>query len=210
MRKTRLKKKSGKLSPMSAAHALASPHRLKRNRRYRRKVASGNCIQPFGFAGGLFDQDTKLTRFGARDYDAETGRWTAKDLIRFGGRDTNLYGYTFNDPINLIDEDGLRSGPARPAQRGGDFFNRGAPFRTMSQEQVNRGYRDYQNMLLNREQFDRALQEFPGFFEMLPNTEFERMRDEVPESPLEALTEQFEKEKTAEACEIPRPRQSVR
>ena len=26
-------------------------------------------FQPFGFAGGLYDQDTKLTRFGARDYD---------------------------------------------------------------------------------------------------------------------------------------------
>ena len=26
-------------------------------------------FQPFGFAGGLYDQDTKLVRFGARDYD---------------------------------------------------------------------------------------------------------------------------------------------
>ena len=35
-------------------------------------------FQPFGFAGGIYDQHTKLVRFGARDYDAETGRWTAK------------------------------------------------------------------------------------------------------------------------------------
>ena len=34
---------------------------------------------PFGFAGGLYDPDTKLTRFGYRDYDAGTGKWTAKD-----------------------------------------------------------------------------------------------------------------------------------
>jgi RHS repeat-associated protein len=31
-------------------------------------------FQPFGFAGGLYDADTKLVRFGARDYDAEAGR----------------------------------------------------------------------------------------------------------------------------------------
>ena len=36
-------------------------------------------FQPFGFAGGLYDHETGLVRFGARDYDAETGRWTAKD-----------------------------------------------------------------------------------------------------------------------------------
>jgi RHS repeat-associated protein len=63
--------------------------------------------QPFGFAGGLYDQDTKLVRFGARDYDPSTGRWTAKDPVLFGGGDTNLYGYTLNDPINFYDDVGL-------------------------------------------------------------------------------------------------------
>jgi RHS repeat-associated protein len=67
-------------------------------------------FQPFGFAGGLYDQHTKLTRFGARDYDAETGRWTAKDPIRFKGGDVNLYGYVLNDPVNFIDSWGLAVG----------------------------------------------------------------------------------------------------
>ena len=35
-------------------------------------------FQPFGFAGGLYDTDTTLVRFGARDNDPETGRWTTK------------------------------------------------------------------------------------------------------------------------------------
>ena len=60
-------------------------------------------FQPFGFAGGIYDLDTKLTRFGARDYDAQTGRWTAKDPIGFAAGDMNLYGYVVNDPVNLID-----------------------------------------------------------------------------------------------------------
>ncbi len=46
-------------------------------------------------------------RFGARDYDPETGRWTAKDPIGFGGGDANLYGYVVGDPVNLVDPSGL-------------------------------------------------------------------------------------------------------
>ena len=62
---------------------------------------------PFGFAGGLCDKDTGLVRFGYRDYDPETGRWTAKDPILFAGGDTDLYGYCLNDPVNLLDPFGL-------------------------------------------------------------------------------------------------------
>ncbi len=68
-------------------------------------------FQPFGFAGGLYDAQTKLTRFGVRDYDAETGRWTAKDPILFAGGDTNLYAYSLNDPVNLKDAGGMLVGP---------------------------------------------------------------------------------------------------
>jgi RHS repeat-associated protein len=64
-------------------------------------------FQPFGFAGGLYDPDTGLVRFGARDYDPKVGRWTSKDPILFEGGDTNLYGYVLNDPVNLIDETGM-------------------------------------------------------------------------------------------------------
>jgi len=66
-------------------------------------------FQPFGFAGGLYDRDTSLVRFGARDYDGEAGRWTAKDPIRFGGGQLNLYAYVANDPVNQIDPTGLQT-----------------------------------------------------------------------------------------------------
>jgi RHS repeat-associated protein len=64
-------------------------------------------FQPFGFAGGVYDVATELVRFGARDYDSETGRWLKRDPIRFAGNDSNLYAYVFNDPINLFDASGL-------------------------------------------------------------------------------------------------------
>jgi RHS repeat-associated protein len=63
-------------------------------------------FQPFGFGGGLYDSDTGLVRFGARDYDAEIGRWTAKDPLLFDGGDTTLYGYALGDPINRRDPTG--------------------------------------------------------------------------------------------------------
>jgi RHS repeat-associated protein len=65
---------------------------------------------PFGFAGGLHDRLTGLVRFGYRDYDPETGRWTAKDPIGFAGGDTDIYGYCLNDPVNFIDPDGQHAG----------------------------------------------------------------------------------------------------
>ncbi len=62
---------------------------------------------PIGFAGGLYDADTGLVRFGARDYDPSIGRWTAKDPIDFAGGSANLFEYVFNGPVNLVDPYGL-------------------------------------------------------------------------------------------------------
>jgi RHS repeat-associated protein len=66
-------------------------------------------FQPFGYAGGMYDRDTQLTLFGARNYDPSVGRWLSKDPILFGGQQANLYGYVNNDPINFIDPSGLKT-----------------------------------------------------------------------------------------------------
>jgi uncharacterized protein RhaS with RHS repeats len=50
-------------------------------------------------------------------YDSVTGRWTAKDPIRFNGGDSNLYGYVMSDPVNFIDPSGL----VKWSQVGGGF-----------------------------------------------------------------------------------------
>ncbi|WP_208022510.1 RHS repeat-associated core domain-containing protein [Desulfonema ishimotonii] len=83
-------------------------------------IVNADFKVPFGFAGGLYDEDTGLIRFGYRDYDPDTGRWTAKDPILFAGGDTDLYGYCVGDPVNWVDFSGLAGvGIQKPTTDGG-------------------------------------------------------------------------------------------
>lgn len=61
----------------------------------------------FWVCWGIIDDQTGLVRFGARDYDAATGRWTTKDPIGFGGGSLNLYSYVDADPVSRFDPTGL-------------------------------------------------------------------------------------------------------
>lgn len=75
---------------------------------YGRVLSDSNPgFQPFGYAGGLYDSQTQLVKFGRRDYDAETGRWTVRDPLLFRGNDHNLYGYVQRNPMTLTDPNGL-------------------------------------------------------------------------------------------------------
>ncbi|WP_319470567.1 RHS repeat-associated core domain-containing protein [uncultured Pseudodesulfovibrio sp.] len=62
---------------------------------------------PLGFAGGLHDRDLGFVRFGFRDYDTYTSRWTAPDPIGDAGGDSDWYGYCLDDPVNGVDPLGL-------------------------------------------------------------------------------------------------------
>ena len=60
-----------------------------------------------GFGGGVRDPDTGLVRFGLRDYEPETGRFTARDPILQAGGQYNFYAYAHSDPVNALDRSGL-------------------------------------------------------------------------------------------------------
>ncbi len=62
---------------------------------------------PLGFAGGLVDRHTGLVRFGFRDYDPRTGRFTAPDPLGDTGGDHDLYDYCVDDPVSAYDPTGL-------------------------------------------------------------------------------------------------------
>lgn len=68
-------------------------------------VSGTPWLQPFGYAGGLFDWVTTLVHFGAREYDPHTGRWLTRDPVLFDGG-LNLYEYASSDPVNLTDSSG--------------------------------------------------------------------------------------------------------
>ena len=62
---------------------------------------------PLGFAGGLVDPHTGFIRFGFRDYDPATGRFTARDPAQDRRGDGDLYDYCVDDPVSALDSSGL-------------------------------------------------------------------------------------------------------
>ncbi|MEF2231153.1 MAG: RHS repeat-associated core domain-containing protein [Pseudodesulfovibrio sp.] len=82
---------------------------------------------PIGFAGGLHDRDLGFVRFGWRDYDTFTSRWTAPDPMGDAGGDPDWYGYCLDDPVNLSDPFGLMG--SRPeAPEGTEGPSRSEPY----------------------------------------------------------------------------------
>jgi RHS repeat-associated protein len=69
----------------------------------------------FGYAGGLYSYDTKMEQFGARWYDAATGRWVSQDPMGFAAGDTNLQRYCGNGPTDGTDPSGLQAKPVKEA-----------------------------------------------------------------------------------------------
>ncbi|WP_419786753.1 RHS repeat domain-containing protein [Pseudodesulfovibrio sp.] len=75
--------------------------------RLRRDYRNPGFHIPIGFAGGLHDRDLGFVRFGWRDYDTFTDRWTAPDPLGDKGGDPDWYGYCLDDPVNGNDPLGL-------------------------------------------------------------------------------------------------------
>ena len=108
---------SGKRSVFVGLHDRASTRKGESSMRaaasLRAHLARGLIKQPFGVAGGLYDPESELVRFGARDYASDVGRWISRDAIRF--RDgSNAWVCGDCDPIRHHDPTGFFSLPSGP------------------------------------------------------------------------------------------------
>lgn len=75
----------------------------------------------FRSSGQYYDENTGLHYNYHRYYDPKTGRYLTPDPIGLLGMDPNLYGYVLNNPINLIDPEGLFN-PIKGASAIGNVF----------------------------------------------------------------------------------------
>ncbi len=79
--------------------------------------STNSATQPYKYNGKELDRMHGLDLFdyGARHYDATLGRWFAVDPMAEEYYQISPYAYTANNPINLIDIDGMMFG---------DYYNR--------------------------------------------------------------------------------------
>lgn len=67
---------------------------------------TGSLDQPYQFSTKSYNDKTGLSFYGYRFYSPVTGRWINRDPLGEQGG-INLYGFVLNDPVNLVDPDGL-------------------------------------------------------------------------------------------------------
>jgi len=75
----------------------------------RRTRLTGNIEADFGFAGMFWSSEAGLSITHYRAYDPGLGRWLSRDPLASAElrEGPNLYAYVANNPVNLIDPEGL-------------------------------------------------------------------------------------------------------
>lgn len=85
--------------------------------------AAGKWVGEKGFVGGTADSTTGLTHLGAREYDAEVGRFVSVDPVIDVADPQQMHGYAYsnNSPASFSDANGLRSCSDDACGAGADY-----------------------------------------------------------------------------------------
>jgi RHS repeat-associated protein len=75
-------------------------------------ASTGSVPNPFQYTGREFDSEMGLQYHRARYYDPVNGRFLSEDPAGFAGG-MNMYGYAADNPVNLLDPDGLAAKTCR-------------------------------------------------------------------------------------------------
>ncbi|MER5751629.1 HYD1 signature containing ADP-ribosyltransferase family protein [Streptomyces sp. NPDC002088] len=80
------------------------------NARDESSSSSSGWVNDKGFVGGTIQESTGLTTLGAREYDADTGRFISADPVvdYTDPQQINGYAYSNNNPVTFSDASGLR------------------------------------------------------------------------------------------------------
>jgi RHS repeat-associated protein len=70
------------------------------------KLTGPDTYQPYMYSTKEYNSNTGLYDYGLRFYAPSLGRWLKRDPIREAGG-LNLYGFVANNPVNLVDVNGL-------------------------------------------------------------------------------------------------------
>jgi RHS repeat-associated protein len=112
---------------------------------YGENLSGKDAVNAFRFVGrfgGMQNDDTGLTYFWNRWYDSQAGRWMCEDPIRQSGG-VNLYLYSVNKPVNLVDVSGLILSQDQVANI---IFNE---IRSLYGAGINRAYENIANTIIN-------------------------------------------------------------
>lgn len=86
---------------------------------------STNFVNSYTYTGREWDKETGLYYYRARYYDPMEGKFISKDPIDFKGGDSNLYGYTKNNPINFSDPTGNAGLSLQAGAQGSVYYGGG-------------------------------------------------------------------------------------
>ncbi|MDR2171390.1 MAG: RHS repeat-associated core domain-containing protein [Planctomycetaceae bacterium] len=118
-------------------------------------IAEGENPINIAYTGKYYDDITNLQWNINRWYDQKTGQWISEDPLGFGAGDANLYRYVGNNPINMIDPNGLDEFPGEYEHIKPDIRNQNSV-----EDFLNKMKAEKDDLLKEQKQYNESSKEY--------------------------------------------------